>query len=150
MKLTKKHQKALRFKGKLEKPQKEERPAKRPKDSSGDAADNGAVDGDAQVKQKPAGGEAGRGNKEKPLSRRKKEQLEKDMSTAAKTSRFITFVGNLPFKTTADELRTYLKPANPISVRLMTNRETGKSRGFAFVEFSTAEDLRHGLRFHHT
>ncbi|KAJ1731135.1 hypothetical protein LPJ61_002678 [Coemansia biformis] len=154
MKLTKKQRKALQFKGKLEKPTKEERPAKPQGAGAGDAtgADDAAgadaADSNASVSQKPAA-VAGRGKKDQSLSRRGKEKLEKAMGEASKATRFITFVGNLPFKTTADELRTFLQAANPTSVRLMTNKETGKSRGFAFVEFGTSEDLRHGLKFHH-
>ncbi|KAJ2696243.1 hypothetical protein H4R19_005761 [Coemansia spiralis] len=144
MKLSKKQQKALQFKGKLEKPKKEDRPAKRAADSSSDAAP-----GDAQAEQKTTGAAAGRSKKAKPPPRQTEKPDGDAKAVAPKASRFITFVGNLPFTTTAEELKTYMKAANPTSVRLMTNRETGKSRGFAFVEFSAAEDLRHGLQFHH-
>jgi RNA recognition motif-containing protein len=48
------------------------------------------------------------------------------------------YVGNLPFSTTEDELRTmFAQAGNVVSVSLIKDRDTGRSRGFAFVEFST-------------
>jgi RNA recognition motif-containing protein len=45
------------------------------------------------------------------------------------------YVGNLPFNTTEDELRDLFgQHGNVQSVRVVTDRETGRSRGFAFVE----------------
>lgn len=45
------------------------------------------------------------------------------------------YVGNLPFSTTEDELRElFARHGNVQSVRVVTDRETGRSRGFAFVE----------------
>jgi RNA recognition motif-containing protein len=44
------------------------------------------------------------------------------------------YVGNLPFSTTADELRDLFSTYGPVeSVRLITDRETGRPRGFGFV-----------------
>ena len=45
------------------------------------------------------------------------------------------YVGNLPFSTTEEELRElFARHGNVQSVRVVTDRETGRSRGFAFVE----------------
>lgn len=45
------------------------------------------------------------------------------------------FVGNLPFATTEDELHSLFSQSGQIaSAKLMIDRETGRSRGFAFVE----------------
>src|SRR5262245_39383184 len=45
------------------------------------------------------------------------------------------FVGNLAFTTTDEELRQLFEPYGTIeTVRIMTDRETGRSRGFGFVE----------------
>ena len=45
------------------------------------------------------------------------------------------YVGNIPFSTTEDDLRNLFEPHGTIvSVRVITDRETGRSRGFAFVE----------------
>jgi RNA recognition motif-containing protein len=48
------------------------------------------------------------------------------------------YVGNLPFSTTEEELRTMFAQAGTVvSVTLIKDRDTGRSRGFAFVEFNT-------------
>ncbi len=45
------------------------------------------------------------------------------------------FVGNMSFQTTEDELRSIFEPYGEITrLQLMTDRDTGRSRGFAFVE----------------
>lgn len=45
------------------------------------------------------------------------------------------FVGNISFQTTESELRAAVEPLGEIDrIRIMTDRETGRSRGFAFVE----------------
>ena len=44
-------------------------------------------------------------------------------------------MGNLPWTTNEEELTTTFQAhAAVISARIITDRETGKSRGFAFVE----------------
>jgi len=51
------------------------------------------------------------------------------------------FVGNLPFSATEDALRDLFSPFGEAQqVRIMTDRDTGKSRGFAFVEMAQDED----------
>jgi RNA recognition motif-containing protein len=50
------------------------------------------------------------------------------------------YVGNLPFTTTDEELRTLFSQHGTVeSVSLPTDRETGRPRGFAFVEMSQAD-----------
>lgn len=45
------------------------------------------------------------------------------------------FVGNLSFSATEDSVRTVFEPYGSVDrVSIITDRETGKSRGFAFVE----------------
>ena len=45
------------------------------------------------------------------------------------------YVGNLPWSTTEDDLRQMFGEHGDVeSVALITDRETGRSRGFAFVE----------------
>jgi len=47
------------------------------------------------------------------------------------------FVGNLPYDMTEPDLREFFSPVGPLSaVIIPVDRETGKRRGFAFVEFS--------------
>ena len=50
------------------------------------------------------------------------------------------FVGNLSFQTAENDLQDYFSQVGGVtSVNLMLDKATGKSRGFAFVEFATAE-----------
>lgn len=45
------------------------------------------------------------------------------------------YVGNLPWGTTEEELaQAFSQHAQVISARIITDRETGRSRGFGFVE----------------
>ena len=45
------------------------------------------------------------------------------------------FVGNLAFTTTEQDLRQLFAPYGTVeTIRLMTDRETGRSRGFGFIE----------------
>ena len=51
------------------------------------------------------------------------------------------FVGNLDFNTSEDELRTMFEAYGQVDrVSIMTDRDTGRSRGFGFVEMANAED----------
>jgi RNA recognition motif-containing protein len=50
------------------------------------------------------------------------------------------FVGNLDFGATEDSIRTLFETQGSVeSVKLMTDRDTGRSRGFAFVEMADAD-----------
>ncbi len=47
------------------------------------------------------------------------------------------FVGNLPFSTTADEVRELFEQYGEVhSAKVITDRDTGRSRGFGFVEMN--------------
>lgn len=49
------------------------------------------------------------------------------------------YVGNLPFSSTEDELRSVFGQHGDVeSVKVITDRETGRPRGFAFVEMTDA------------
>jgi cold-inducible RNA-binding protein len=51
------------------------------------------------------------------------------------------FVGNLDFNTSEDELRHLFEVYGQVDrVSIMTDRETGRSRGFGFVEMANAEE----------
>jgi RNA recognition motif-containing protein len=50
------------------------------------------------------------------------------------------FVGNLSFSTTEDELRQLFEPHGQVDrVSIMTDRDTGRSRGFGFVEMASTK-----------
>lgn len=51
------------------------------------------------------------------------------------------YVGNLPFSATDDEVRELFSSYGTVeSVHLVTDRETGRPRGFGFVEMSGGAD----------
>jgi RNA recognition motif-containing protein len=51
------------------------------------------------------------------------------------------YVGNLPFSATEDEIRELFSEYGTVeSVNLITDRETGRPRGFGFVEMADGAD----------
>ena len=51
------------------------------------------------------------------------------------------YVGNLAFQTTSQELQELFSQAGTVeSASVVEDRDTGRSRGFAFVEMSTKEE----------
>jgi cold-inducible RNA-binding protein len=51
------------------------------------------------------------------------------------------FVGNLDFNVSEDELRNLFAAYGAVDrVTILTDRDTGRSRGFGFVEMTNAED----------
>jgi RNA recognition motif-containing protein len=56
------------------------------------------------------------------------------------------FVGNLPFTTSEDDLRTLFVQAGEVtSVALIKDRDTGRSKGFAFVEMKTQAEAEKAI-----
>jgi RNA recognition motif-containing protein len=50
------------------------------------------------------------------------------------------FVGNLSFRTTSEQLRELFSQAGTvISAQVTTDRDTGRSRGFGFIEMESRE-----------
>jgi RNA recognition motif-containing protein len=57
------------------------------------------------------------------------------------------FVGNLPYDATEEEIRQHFSAVGNLSyVSIPLDRETGKKRGFAFVEFSDAQQAQEAIR----
>ncbi len=57
------------------------------------------------------------------------------------------YVGNLPFSATESELRSLFQPHGEVeSVNVIMDRETGRARGFAFVEMQEASDAANAIR----
>jgi heterogeneous nuclear ribonucleoprotein A1/A3 len=55
-------------------------------------------------------------------------------------------VGNLPFTATQSDVESAFSAYGELDeVRLITDRDTGRSRGFAFVTFSTQHDAESAL-----
>ena len=57
------------------------------------------------------------------------------------------YVGNLPYDATEEDLREHFAPhANVASVRIVTDRETGRARGFGFVTVNSVDEARDAIR----
>ncbi len=51
------------------------------------------------------------------------------------------YVGNLPFNATETDIRELFEPFGEVtSVSLITDRETGRPRGFGFVEMASSSE----------
>lgn len=60
------------------------------------------------------------------------------------------FVGNLSYRTLENELQDHFSQAGTVtSVNMMFDKFTGKSRGFAFVEFGTPEEANRAVEMFH-
>ena len=56
------------------------------------------------------------------------------------------YVGNLPYDTNEDDLTAlFAKAGNVSTVNVMRDRETGRARGFAFVEMATDQDAQNAI-----
>ena len=56
------------------------------------------------------------------------------------------YVGNLPYSVTVDDLRELFSEYGEINdVHLVTDRDTGRPRGFGFVEMEGADQAIDGL-----
>ena len=57
------------------------------------------------------------------------------------------YIGNIPFTSTEEELRTVFERHGDVaSVSVITDRETGRSRGFAFVEMDDDSAADNAIR----
>ena len=51
------------------------------------------------------------------------------------------YVGNLSFQTTENELKDLFAQSGPVeTVRIITDRDTGRSKGFGFIEMEEGAD----------
>src|SRR6266853_140540 len=56
------------------------------------------------------------------------------------------YVGNLPYDTNEDDLTALFAKAGTVStVNVVRDRETGRARGFAFVEMATDQDAQNAI-----
>jgi cold-inducible RNA-binding protein len=57
------------------------------------------------------------------------------------------YVGNLSYSTTEEQIRELFSQAGEIeSIALITDRETGRAKGFGFVEMKTDEGSREAIK----
>lgn len=56
------------------------------------------------------------------------------------------YVGGLPYQTTDEELTELFNQAGRVTfARIITDRDTGRSKGFGFVEMSTDQEAQNAI-----
>jgi RNA recognition motif-containing protein len=57
------------------------------------------------------------------------------------------YVGNLPFSATEEDLRSLFAQAGAVGeVTVITDRDTGRSKGFGFVEMATDQEAQEAIK----
>jgi len=57
------------------------------------------------------------------------------------------YVGNLSFSLTEEKLaEIFAQAGNVVSAEILMDRQTGRSKGFAFVEMETEEDAKNAIQ----
>ncbi|XP_013393611.1 uncharacterized RNA-binding protein C365.04c-like isoform X2 [Lingula anatina] len=70
-------------------------------------------------------------------------------STVERKRKYVLFVGHLPEDISKEDILEHFKSSGKVlTIRLPTHKETGKQKGFAFVEFGDEPSLRRGLQLH--
>jgi len=67
-----------------------------------------------------------------------------DQNSEERMARTI-FARNISFNATAEDFRQIAEFAQALDIKLPTDRETGRSRGFGFIEFNTPEECQRAL-----
>ncbi|XP_062520052.1 uncharacterized protein LOC134195060 [Corticium candelabrum] len=70
--------------------------------------------------------------------------------TPVRKSRYTLFVGNLPYDVTAASLESHFNKGGISGVRLLTKRDSGMSRGCAFIDFTNPTSYMAALQLHHS
>lgn len=63
--------------------------------------------------------------------------------------RFICFVGQLPFTCATADIEKHFESVAPNSIRHMTHKEGGQSKGYAFLEFDSWDRMKTCLKLYH-
>ena len=74
-----------------------------------------------------------------------------DVAAADKAgkSRFILFIGNLPYTATDESIQAHFKKLTPFHLRHRTDPKTKQSKGFAFLEFENYDRMKTCLKLYH-
>jgi RNA recognition motif-containing protein len=93
---------------------------------------------------------AGKGRSRPDVPERRPEDRTRSVGPAMRMTEKMgkkLYVGNLPFSTTEDELREIFERHGRVdSVNVITDRETGRPRGFGFVEMAEASAATDAIR----
>ncbi len=70
--------------------------------------------------------------------------------TSKQKRRYILFLGNLSIDATIEDILTHFKKKGVVikELRLLTYKDTGKSRGCGFAEFTDDRSMKNALKFH--
>src|SRR5258706_15191658 len=69
-----------------------------------------------------------------------------DRSTPGEKMEYKLYVGNLSYTTSETDLQTLFAEAGAVkSVALIKDRDSGRSKGFAFVEFENQKDMQNAI-----
>eukprot|EP01125_Pyxidicula_operculata_P001006 TRINITY_DN108_c1_g1_i1.p2 TRINITY_DN108_c1_g1~~TRINITY_DN108_c1_g1_i1.p2 ORF type:complete len:420 (-),score=163.98 TRINITY_DN108_c1_g1_i1:250-1509(-) len=79
-------------------------------------------------------------NYEKPVREKREKQPVPDSPP------FVAFVGNLPFDATENDLHEFFGDLGVVSVRLLFDHDSGRSKGISYVEFKTRDGLVNALK----
>ena len=95
----------------------------------------------------------------KPQKKKAKSQKTSDTADASQTSapddgkskkdRFILFIGNLPYAATNTSIANHFAALQPFTVRHNTEKTSGRSKGFAFLEFENYDKMKTCLKLYH-
>jgi cold-inducible RNA-binding protein len=55
------------------------------------------------------------------------------------------YVGNLPYALSEEDLKELFSEYNPSSVKLIIDRDTGRSKGFGFVEIDSKDEAQKAI-----
>jgi nucleolar protein 6 len=72
-----------------------------------------------------------------------------EVENNSKPQRFILFIGNLPYSATTPQIESHFSKLSPMSIRHSTDKATGRSKGFAFLEFSGYDKMKTCLKLYH-
>ena len=75
--------------------------------------------------------------------------LSPSASETEKSTRFIVFVGNIPYGCTTDTIEKHFMKVKPAKVRHITDKEKGTSKGYAFLEFDGYDRMKTCLNSYH-
>ena len=109
-------------------------------DAAADNAEQAHVKPKKRKKAKSSGQEPAEGDVEGERA---------DVPAKPSKSRFIVFVGNLPYETTNASLQAHFKKLSPFTLRHRTDPKTNKSKGFAFLEFENYDRMKTCLKLYH-
>ena len=56
------------------------------------------------------------------------------------------YLGNLPYTTTSEEIRTFFAPRKVSTVKIILDKETGRPRGFGFVELVDPKEMTEAIQ----